>query len=176
MKNLKKVNVFKLIFPDGITHYGVSEQVNNNPAYLSKMISIAKSAKKRSGKVNGVHMTSFLNKVLEFTTDIKVEMVFTSDNRTDCKSKRDELVSLDKSSMNHHSNVNSRVSSSSEEIKLPIERSKSMTSKNGNKIYFVELRYAKLKGILDKININSKHPLLPNFVMVNEGSYKVVRA
>ena len=51
-----------------------------------------------------------------------------------------------------------------------------MTSQNGNKVYFVDLGYAKLKGILDKININSKHPLLPNFVMVNEGSYKVVRA
>jgi hypothetical protein len=173
---MKKVNVFKLIFPDSVTHYGVSEQVNNNPAYLSKMISIAESAKKRSGKVNGVHMTSFLNKVLEFTTDIKVEMVFSSDNRDEAKLKRDELVSLDKFSMNHHSNVNARVSSSSVEINLPIEKSKSMTSKDGNKIYFVELGYAKLKGILDKVNLNSKHPLLPNFVMVNEGSYKVVRA
>ncbi|MFM2392996.1 MAG: hypothetical protein RLZZ546_978, partial [Bacteroidota bacterium] len=62
---MKKINVFKLTFPDGITHYGVSEQVNNNPAYLSKMISIANSAKKRSGEVYGVHMTSFLNKILE---------------------------------------------------------------------------------------------------------------
>lgn len=172
---MKKVNVFKLIFPDNVTHYGVSEQVNNNPAYLSKMISIANSAKKRSGRVSGVHMTSFLNKVLEFTTDIKVEMVFTSDNREECKLKRDELVKTDKLSMNNYSNVNSRVNSSSEEIKLPLEKSKSMTSKDGNKVYFVELGYAKLKGILDKININSKHPLLSNFVMVNEGSYKIVR-
>jgi hypothetical protein len=173
---MKKVNVFKLNFPDGVTHYGVSEQVNNNSAYLSKMISIANSANKRSGKVNGVHMTSFLNKILEFTTDIKVEMVFSSDNRGDAKLKRDELVSLDKCSMNHHSNVNARVSSSSVEIKLPIEKSKSMTSKDGNTIYFVELGYAKLKSILDKVNLNSKHPLFPSFVMVNEGSYKVVRA
>jgi hypothetical protein len=173
---MKKVNVFKMTFPDNVTHYGVSEQVNNNPAYLSKMISIANSAKKRSGNVNGVHMTSFLNKVLEFTTDITVEIVFTSDNRDDCKIKRDELVKVDKMSMNNHSNVNARVNSSSEEIKLPLEKSKSMTSKDGNKIYFVELGYARLKGLLEKVNLNSKHPILSNFVMVNEGSYKIVRA
>jgi hypothetical protein len=173
---MKKVNVFKLIFPDNVTHYGVSEQVNNIYAYLSKMISIAESAKNRSGKVNGVHMTSFLHKVLEFTNDIKVELVFSSDNRDDAKLKRDEFVSLDKFSMNHHSNVNARVSSSSVEIKLPIEKSKSMISPNGTKLYFVELGYARLKGIIDKVNLNSKHPLLSNYVMVNEGSYKVVRA
>ena len=173
---MKKVNVFKLTFPDGITHYGVSEQVNSNPAYLSKMISIANSAKKRSGEVCGVHMTSFLNKILEFTNDINIEMVFSSDNRDAAKLKRDEFVKLDTSSMNCHSNVNARVSSSSVEINLPFEKSKSMTSKDGNKIYFVELAYAKLTNILHKVNLNSKHPLLPNFVMVNEGSYKVVRA
>jgi hypothetical protein len=78
--------------------------------------------------------------------------------------------------MNNHSNVNARVNSSSEEIKLPLEKSKSMTSKDGNKIYFVELGYARLKGLLEKVNLNSKHPILSNFVMVNEGSYKIVRA
>jgi hypothetical protein len=169
---MKKVNVFKTTFPNGETHYGVSEQVHSIESYLSKTKSIAITKSKK-----GLHISKFQLDLVNFENELVIELLFTFDNSEDAKIKRDELIKTDINSINNLSaNTKSKLDYKLEQIKLPIEKSKSMTSKNGNKIYFVDLGYAKLKGILDKININSKHPLLPNFVMVNEGSYKVVRA
>jgi hypothetical protein len=169
---MKKVNVFKTTFPSGETHYGVSEQVHSIESYLSKTKSIAITKSKK-----GLHISKFQTDLVQFQNELIIELLFTFDNSEDAKIKRDDLIKTDINSMNNLSaNIKSKLDYKLSEVNLPIEKSKSMTSQNGNKVYFVDLGYAKLKGILDKININSKHPLLPNFVMVNEGSYKVVRA
>jgi hypothetical protein len=171
-RKMKKVNVFKTTFPTGETHYGVSEQVHTVESYLSKTKSISITKTKK-----GLHISKFQSDIVEFENYVIIELVSTFDDSKDAKVKRDELIKLDRNSINNISaNTISKLDYKVNEINLPLEKSKSMTSKDGNKIYFVELGYAKLKGILDKVNLNSKHPLLPNFVMVNEGSYKVVRA
>jgi hypothetical protein len=171
-RKMKKVNVFKTTFPTGETHYGVSEQVHTVESYLSKTKSISITKTKK-----GLHISKFQSDIVEFENYVIIELVSTFDDSKDAKVKRDELIKLDRNSINNISaNTISKLDYKVNEINLPLEKSKSMTSKDGNKIYFVELGYAKLKGILDKVNLNSKHPLLPNFVMVNEGSYKIVRA
>jgi hypothetical protein len=171
-RKMKKVNVFKTTFPTGETHYGVSEQVHTVESYLSKTKSISITKTKK-----GLHISKFQSDIVEFENYVIIELVSTFDDSKDAKVKRDELIKLDRNSINNISaNTISKLDYKVNEINLPLEKSKSMTSKDGNKIYFVELGYAKLKGLLDKVNLNSKHPLLPNFVMVNEGSYKIVRA
>lgn len=169
---MKKVNVFKTTFPNGDTHYGVSEQVHSSAAYLNKTKSIAITKTKK-----GLHISKFQSDVVQFEDSVLIELIFTFDNSNEAKIKRDELIKNDNQSINNiSSNTISKLNYQLDEVILPIEKSKSMTSKDGSKIYFVELGYAKLKGLLEKVNLNSKHPILSNFVMVNEGSYKIVRA
>lgn len=169
---MKKVNVFKTTFPNGETHYGVSEQVHTIESYLIKTKSIAITKTKK-----GLHISKFQADIVEFENQVLIELVTTFDNSEDAKIKRDELIKNDTNSINQLSaGTLSKLNYQLNEVILPIEKSKSMTSKDGSKIYFVEIGYARLKGLLEKVNLNLKHPILSNFVMVNEGSYKIVRA
>jgi len=168
---MKKVEIFKTTFPNGNTHYGVSEQVHTVESYLNKTKSIAVTKSKKD-----LNISNFQKDVVEFEKELKIELLFTFNSTSDAKYKRDELIKNDLNSINSQSaNIQSKLNYTVSDLILPIEKSKSLKSANGTILYFVDISFAKKINILDRLNISKTYPSLSNLVMINEGSYKIIR-
>tara|TARA_R110002153_G_scaffold211579_1_gene364219 strand:- start:337 stop:849 length:513 start_codon:yes stop_codon:yes gene_type:complete len=169
---MKKVNIFKTSFQDGTTHYGISEQVHTIEAYLSKTISISHGQSKRTSTTGGA--SQFHKKLLINQLNVIVELISTYDTTELASIERNRLVSEDTTSMNSSSAIN-HLGRKLVPIKLPTNVSKSLTNRNGEKLYFLDVIYANKKQLLDIINIKVKHPMFSNMAQVNTHTYRVNR-
>jgi hypothetical protein len=167
---MKKVFVFKMIFPNGTTHYGVSEQVFTVKTYIKKCISISK------GHFNEGKLSKFHKECLDNKENLKAEIVGKFDNNKSAKLFRNECIKNDKMCFNQlSSNVLAKLNYQLKPLKLPIESSKILTNKDGEKIYYVDLMFVKKKNLFNSVNLKVKHPLYSNLVLLNRDSHKVER-
>jgi hypothetical protein len=168
---MKKVNVFKTTFPNGETHYGVSEQAHTIKSYLRKTKSIAINNKK-----NGLNVSKFITNCVEFADELLIEIIRTFDVSKEAREFRDISIKSDTNSINRLAfNVSCRLESDFTALTLPMKFSKSLTNKEGKRLYYVNLAYATTKGFLDRLNINESFPTDNSMKLINPNSYRIER-
>ena len=171
MKKAKKVLVFKTTFPNGETQYGVSEQVSTVDGYLKKTQSIAINNKK-----NGLNVSKFITNCVKFADELVIEIIGMFDTSKEARELRDISIKNDTNSINRLAfNISCRLETESIPLRLPIKFSKSLTNKDGKKLFYVNIVFARRKGILDKLNINESFPTDKDMKLINPNSYKIER-
>ena len=168
---MKKVLVFKSKFPDGSTHYGVSEQSSTPELYLNKSISIA-----RNQILNGKRSGKFLMNLLKYEQLVEVEIVNEFSSSESAKSFRTELIKKDSNSLNSISlAMSNRIGTRVQKLMLPKQFSKTLTSGNGDKLFYVDLLYVKKQKISDVVDFKKKHPVYSNMVLIKSNSCNIIR-
>jgi len=169
---MKNVNIFKTTFPNGSTHYGISEQVHTTKSYLSKTISIANGQFKRTSTTGGA--SQFHKDILKYQNVVMIDMIGTYDTTELASEMRNTLVENDSNSMNSKSAIN-HLGRKLTPIKLPFDVSKLLINTSGEKLFFVDILFAKKKELMNIVNIKVKHPIFSNMIQVNTHTYRVER-
>ena len=163
--NVNKYTIFKMTFPDGITHYARSSTLNEKSDYKGYCVSQSKNIE---------YNYTFLKKVKETNPELLTsEVLFTKLNENESLKKLEELISNDTDSINKINYLKQHITDYDKAS--PIHIPKGEFFKDKENIYWVKESYyllnnkkptekdtdAKLKSLKDRVD-NKKYLIINN--------------